>query len=169
MAAQNTLMGDGSAPALGQHPSCPLQPPVWMRGYRVRAEAALIGPILPSGLYLSLLGSSFSPSTFAKPGSSSCALRSLQKKSSLNPRYCPLPLTAFSDHCPFLVSLSLSLSFLPDGGTHQRGPNRDSRFYCWLYNLESTGPGTRRFLGSVCGVKIMIGMFCFALCCSQVI
>ena len=116
VAAQNTLMGDGSAPALGQHPSCPLQPPVWMRGYRVRAEAALIGPILPSGLYLSLLGSSFSPSTFAKPGSSFCALRSLQKKSSLNPRYCPLPLTAFSDHCPFLVSLSLSLSFtiLPD-------------------------------------------------------
>ena len=47
MAAQNTLMGDGSAPALGQscqHPSCPLQPPVWMRGYRVRVEAALIGP-----------------------------------------------------------------------------------------------------------------------------
>lgn len=83
-------MGDGSALALGQHPSCPLQPPVWMKGYRVRAEAALIGPILPSGLYLSLLGSSFSPSTFAKPGSSFCALRSLQKKSSLNPRQAKL-------------------------------------------------------------------------------
>ena len=135
----------------------------------MRAEAASIGPILPSGLYFSPLGSSFSPSTFSKPGASFPALRSLQRKSSLNPRCCRFPLTAFSDLCLFHVSLSLSLSFLPDGGSHQRGPNRDLRFYCWLYSLESTGPGTKRFLGNICGVKIMIGMFRFALCCSQAI
>ena len=66
------------------------RPPVWMRGYRVRAEASLIGSILPSGLYLSLLGSSFSPSTFAKSGAFFPALRSLQKESSLNPRQAKL-------------------------------------------------------------------------------
>lgn len=55
------------------------------------SEAASIGPILPSGLYLSPLGSSFSPSTFSKPGASFPALRSLQRKSSLNPRCCRLP------------------------------------------------------------------------------
>ncbi|KAM9081996.1 transmembrane protein 268 isoform 3-T5 [Megaptera novaeangliae] len=39
-------MGDGSAPALGQscqHPSCPLQPPGWMRGCRA-GEAELAAP-----------------------------------------------------------------------------------------------------------------------------
>ena len=101
-------MGDGSAPALGQscqHPSCPLQPPGWMRGCRVSAEAALIGPILASGLYLSLLGSPFSCSTFAKPGGSFPAPRSLLKNSSLIPRCCRLPLTAFFGHCLLFLFL----------------------------------------------------------------
>lgn len=86
VAAQNTLMGDGPAPATWPvlpTPSCPLQPPVWMRGYRVRVEAALIGPHPTPLVCISpYLAVPSLPPPFAKAGASFRALRSLQKKSS---------------------------------------------------------------------------------------
>lgn len=77
------------------------------QGHRVRAE-----PELPSGLYLSPLGSLFSHSTCAKPGASFSAPGSILKNSSLIPKCCWLP---------------------PDGGSQEGELNRDLRFYFWFY------------------------------------